>query len=756
MGALVCLTAASTLAALLLACGPFLTDLLTVQTRQPAHPEEYGRGNVGVVRPVFARKYLVQAYRRFSNRPPLPNIAPPASTAPLDSVPVPPATEWVRLAGSVLGPQAPSAPVGQQRIDWPRSIGNYQSIDNCLEDAFASAITTLQARIARFGQASPAVQDWTRAQTAVFANCSGKELVLPEPAPASTDAVIRADRAYQTAAAYFYATRYAEAEQRFRAIAADDSSSWRKYGRYLAARALIRRATVAIDDKAPPADELLTVAEQDLNAVLADATAASLHNSARGLLEFVAVRLRPVSRLQALSRTLATSETVSDQALIDFQYLMNRFGGDTSDGTAVAGPAPEPIRDDDMVEWIVAIQGQSDASLAHALEQWKKTHATLWLIALLWRMPPAHADAPAVLADAATMKRGTPAFDTIAFLRVRLLIAQGKRDDARGVLAALPAKAASDVLPETINLLKAERFMVARTLDELLTNAPRAIVNKGVDQDYYGRRSKARSAKDALGAPAFDEDSAIVFTQRLPVDRLVAAARSSVLPDRLRVRVAIAAFTRAVLLGRDDAAMAVAPRLRSLSPQLAADLDRYTAVASPIDRHRAAILLLLRAPGMHVYVRGTDDDVSYQVGEPARQFDHVFRRNWWCGVDKTGREQFTAPESDSGLLALLYGGPSVPFPEFLTAAERATVERELTQLAALGPGPDYLALEAVKWARAAPKDVNAAEALAHAVEGGRWSCEGKRDPELSRRAFQTLHRLFPDSRWAAQTKYWYQ
>jgi hypothetical protein len=76
-------------------------------------------------------------------------------------------------------------------------------------------------------------------------------------------------------------------------------------------------------------------------------------------------------------------------------------------------------------------------------------------------------------------------------------------------------------------------------------------------------------------------------------------------------------------------------------------------------------------------------------------------------------------------------------------------------LAAIGPASDYLAVEALKWARARPDDIEAAEALAHAIEGAHWSCDGLRKPELSRQAFQLLHRLFPQTTWAKQTKYWY-
>jgi len=73
MGAL---ALAATFAAAVLACGPFFTDLLTVAPSKPADAARYARGDLGVVKPTFERRYLVQAYRRLGGLPPLPAIPP--------------------------------------------------------------------------------------------------------------------------------------------------------------------------------------------------------------------------------------------------------------------------------------------------------------------------------------------------------------------------------------------------------------------------------------------------------------------------------------------------------------------------------------------------------------------------------------------------------------------------------------------------------------------------------------------------------
>jgi hypothetical protein len=174
--------------------------------------------------------------------------------------------------------------------------------------------------------------------------------------------------------------------------------------------------------------------------------------------------------------------------------------------------------------------------------------------------------------------------------------------------------------------------------------------------------------------------------------------------------------------------------------------------AAPADRHIAGLRLLLRTPGIRADVKGVEDDQDYSEKELSRDFDHLFRRNWWCGISPLGPREW--PSDDAPLRVALYRSTGAPQPAFLSAAERAAAASEQQARAKIGGAATYLAREAVAWATSRPKDLDAAEALAHAVEGTRWaSCGSATD--ASRAAFQTLHKLFPNSEWARKTKYWY-
>jgi hypothetical protein len=740
--------AAAATTAYVLACGPFLVEYRSIETIKPAHPDAYARGSVGIVRPRFARRYLVQAYRRFSGLEPLPGLVPPVTV--IDNSQQPPPTpfgEWMLLRRSILydpaGPPVESSPTGVDRV-----LGeSYQSIRNCLDDAFVSAVRTAKARVTPFGgERSPQMREWLRAQDAVFANCKGDPLVLPEPATAGTDALTRADRAYQTAAAYFYATRYEEAAQRFLAIAEDASSPWRPYGRYLAARALIRSWTVP----ATPAPGALAEAETELRRALADPSASSLHASAQGLIDFVGARIHPTERLAAVSSVLLGSRPASPQVIADYEWLMNRFVGDTTEYAYDDVTARDAIiKSSGMNDWVLAMQGEGAAAADRAIAQWKRGREAPWLVAALWNVRPDHQDAAALLTAAAAVDRASPAFATLAFLRVRLLARRGDTAAARALLTRLPTTPQPGFEPETLNLLAAERLMVASTLDEALKSAPRTIVAETMELE-----DDMRPADKSV--PVFDADAAVFFSDRLPLSKMVQASTSKTLPARLRQRVAGVALVRALLLGRDPEALDVAAVLHDLAPSLRPELDRFRTAASSDDRHRAGLFLLLRTPGLYGRVQGVENHLSLKMREPAKVFEHTFRGNWWCSFDPASPDGQAIKQylPNAGLLALVYGG-EMPAPVFLSAGERAAVDRERAALAALGTAPTYLAREAVTWAVARPSDQDAAEALAHAVEGTRWGCVDKTTSPASRAAFQTLHRLFPRSDWARRTKYWY-
>src|SRR5207253_4742675 len=82
---------------------------------------------------------------------------------------------------------------------------------NCTADSFKNAAATLNRLIEKYGAQSAEAKDWVATQDQVFANCD-KEPKVIAPADASASTVVRANRAYQIAAANFYAGNFDQAE----------------------------------------------------------------------------------------------------------------------------------------------------------------------------------------------------------------------------------------------------------------------------------------------------------------------------------------------------------------------------------------------------------------------------------------------------------------------------------------------------------------------------------------------------------------
>jgi hypothetical protein len=67
-----------------------------------------------------------------------------------------------------------------------------------------------------------------------------------------------------------------------------------------------------------------------------------------------------------------------------------------------------------------------------------------------------------------------------------------------------------------------------------------------------------------------------------------------------------------------------------------------------------------------------------------------------------------------------------------------------------------LSREAIAWANAHPQDPRVPEALALAVKSTRFGSTDQQTGELSKAAFELLHRRYPKSTWADETKYWFK
>ena len=730
------------------ACGPFSMEAIFVFTAHPAYPlDKFASGEIGVVQPSYARSYLYVSYRYLMNAPLSP--AEQKALTELWNERLNSGSDlgedgwiknWLDARQKVAGlPEPPKISVYRNR----EKPNEYESFVNCTKDSFDTAVATLNERIKKYGPESPVIRSWIEAQDQVFANCSeGKNL----PAAITVDdALLRADRNYQIAAANFYSTNFEDARKAFDAIAADAASPWKPLAPYLSARTLVRQASLGAAEQKTT---LLTQAESKLKTILDDKQQASSHHSATRLLDLVKFRLHPSERLHELANSLSHKNQNSHikQDLWDYTMLL--------DGV-LSEAAKEPdadLRSDDLTDWISTLQVTSNESLDHAISRWQTTHSPTWQVAVLSKIDGKHARAQEIVAEALKVKSGSAAFASSRFHAVRLMVEAGKTDDARSLLDQLLKNNRSDFDASSLNLLNSQRMMLATSLADFLNHAPRAPAALSWNDD--GREIPAEpgdvsdSEKTQIGKALFDEETANVFNKQMPLSVLKEAVLSESLPKHLRLDLAQAVWIRSILLDDFNTAEELVPILRSLVPSLTKPLDDFSKTTVPADKKFSALYTWLKFPGIEPVV-----DTGISRGSPLNQQD-TYRDNWWCGASFTPPPVSPVAEEESSVTS--FTASTIRSPLFLTAAQKAEGNRQWATLSRLGPMPNYLSKQTIQWATKNPTDTRAAEALHLAVTSTRFGCTDKETGRWSKAAFDLLHRKYPNTTWAKKTKYWFK
>ncbi len=738
------------------ACGPFSIEAVFSFKVHPEFPlAKFAAGEIGILQPTLARSYLVVAYRMlggegFSTEEQKQLTALWAermnygASDSEDSW----SKAWTTARKAVPGIN----PLAEVAIYRNREAPNeYETYVNCQRDAFDTAAETLRDRINKFGAASTAIKDWVEAQDEVFANCSEGDRV-PAQLAANADPLLRRDRAYQTAAANFYAGKFAEAQKQFDAIAKDSASPWRQTAAYLAGRVLLRKASLGA---AESKSETLTQAEEVFKKVLSDGTLTKVHPASRRLLKLVHLRLHPDLTVRELATSLMKRGNDNlKQDLIDYTILLDGFIGDADSEPRKDFPAA--LRHDDLTDWIVTIEAGDEASLNHALDRWHATSSPRWLLAALGKVSPNNPQTAALLASADKVDPQSSAFSTAAFHQIRLAIEAGKVDQARARLDEVLSRHKSQLTASSLNFFLGQRMNLATNLNEALKFAQRVPADFSWDED--GREMPADVGDDSefkslKGQPLFDLDGATLLNERLPLSVLQQATTAG-LPAHLRLDSAQATWLRAVVLDDSRTAKEVAPTLKALSPAAAPLVDEYLAAQAEDARKFSGIFAWLKLPGLQ-------PEVHAGIGRRSPlEVQDQYRDNWWCAgtivapesADKDAVAETTAQPSATPLAVR----ENIPSPSFLSEAEKAAAHSQHARLAALGPAPNYLCRQVIGWVERHPTDPRGPEALHLAVKTTRYGCTDKETRKWSKAAYDVLHKRFPGNPWTKKTPYWFK
>jgi tetratricopeptide (TPR) repeat protein len=762
------------------ACGPDLSPPTFTNYNAPDAPfEVYARGNLGLIEPGYFHVYLYAAYRNLTGKPPSdaeiavmknPYAVPASQTAPQQSSTNQPPANWIQrwqdarkqvLGDSAQGTFGYYTEKGVFRTF--REKNAYFQYYNCLAGAFENAVNVLDSRVAQFGAQSPYVRDWLAAQDQVFSNCPDSfgypprapGPFIPAAASASDPQIIREDRAYQIAAAHFYSGDFEQARAEFAAIAEDPSSPYRAVAPYLVARVLVREGTLT------PGTIDVTVleqAERQLETVLVDKNLAEIHPAAQGLLDFVRIRLYPKERQEQLESALSGEKPDPNfrQNLIDYLWLLDRsIPANRPQGASQgATQATAPANRGDMTDWILSFQNTGKNAFQYSLTRWRETQSLPWLVAAISQARGSDAGATRLGAAALKVASSSPAYVTVTFHRLRLLAESGQEEQARAGLNKVLDSPASGLTASARNEFLALRMTLATGLQDWLRFAPRVPTEEGWDAPPAQSQPKNPPSY-------FDADASVILTEKLPLRSLAQAARSTVLPAPLRKQIAIASWTRAILLDNETIAREMTPELAALAPELKERLDAYTSAKNAAARKFAAVFLILHFPAMRPFVNAGEFRVSYNGAEKLADID-PFRDNWWCLMGpppKSAQWQwnyYAMYTKLSAPLRQIYPDGKVSSPAFLNTSDRAAAAKEWDALGSLPAAPSWLGRETLAWASAHPSDPRVPEALHLVVWATRYGCLDADSGKYSRRAFTLLHKSYPGNQWAKKTPYWFQ
>jgi hypothetical protein len=704
-------------------------------------------GRLGVLQPTFARSHLVIAWRWMDGIGMSPREREQAMSYYGDRQKgslydgwvkgVEDWTEqWHRMRASIRNPVAPkvsSVTDGQFAYD-PDS---HQFVLNCAEDAYRTAIHTLDSRRSRFGVGSVAFQSWLAAQDVVFSNCDGQQLSLPFDPTSELPLVIRQDRQYQVAAALFYAAHYPEALTRFRAIAADHSSPWSDISNYLVARTQYRMEKN---------EEL----KQEATRILADTSLAAIHGMTWNLVERAGLHKRDQTYFTQLASLLSArgQDDGFREELWNYTNLYDGIigGADPNEeywsGRNIAPPAEERFRSVPMTDWIYSFQARDAAAHARSIAMWKRTRSLPWLLAALTHATGKEQEAIALIDAAARVPLQSPGYLTASWHRIRLNAERGRKEESREELDAILSSPELNDLPSAVNLFRSLRMVSAADFPDFLHFTLRNPVLVVFDTNL-GEVPDGRAAGYLRTAwnprPSLDRDAVTLLNFSTPFDLIEQAVFSGGYPAELREEFAMTAFTRGLMLDRD--LTRIADELESAKPELRPLIAQWRSAATREEKHFAAAFLLLRRPEARPYL---EPGIS-RHSKPGSL--DSYRDNWWCPVDIV---QPLQREADERRLVR-----ALPSPTFLdkdsdkTAAEIARLEKQ-------GNAAEFLGGIVLSWAKEHPEDIRLPEALHRVVVATHVGCADTGTPEVSKAAFQALQRNYPQSEWAKRTPFWYR
>ena len=426
---------------------------------------------------------------------------------------------------------------------------------------------------------------------------------------------------------------------------------------------------------------------------------------------------------------------------------------------------PDPLRADQLTDWILTLQANDPAAYLHALSKWRETKSEAWLAVLMTKARKTSPRLPQLMRRAERVERDSPAFATVAYNLVRLKLELGQQVQARAILDDIISWQAGSLPISAQNQFLEQRMRVSKTLDEFLhfsARRPIAFYEEGrfgKIRDFleegksnwdpqYNTQTKEEYEREIdkfYGSLlpwddrlTFDDATVELFNWHFPAGVMADISRDPALPEYLRRRFALAAWTRAVVLKQSEMAQKVAPEVLKLAPEMESVFQPYLEARTQQERSDAALFVLLKFPGLSPLI---------EPGVPEFKLvednDYYLETSWWCAPSNT---EYTMDGEEVRKI--------VPKPVFLSPGQIESARRERAALIAIGDAKSYLGKQVLAWAKSSPDDKRIPEALYIAVQANvsyKYGCSSWENDETTRKQAERLLRTkYPQSPWTAK------
>lgn len=782
------------------ACAPDLAYAILVNGSHPDLPLKlYAAGNLGIVQSGWAKSYLVVAYRYLNNKS--------LSKSEQDSIVnlwhsrieggsrfssmglIDERDAYLALRSKAIG----ADPKKNQDLSW--NMDRFCYDQGISDSSMSQARQTLAMLVQKYKPLSPQVKEWVKAQDGIYGiPVQNQKILVPPELSQTTDPILRDCRDYQIAAANFYLKNYDKATAKFAQLAAKASSPMKGIASYMVLRGK------AADVRLAMKDENNTVAHLLQNAA-ARADKVSTRESILNL-------LRPINYLNQTS-----AEAVKMLCSDIIKGTTQRFGGDVGDLTFLLDGNPlhpetettnnestqsspadsklaasfeeskatkELVAASDLADWVLTIQSSvfadsyDDSPEAkerekvreqyyanHALQMWRKTKSTVWLVAAV-TTNGLRSHATSDLLDAAkTVARSSPAYFTCRFYIADALIQSGKKQEARAILS--PLLAAANLPPSSRNLftmqMAAASASVADYLRFAVQQAPETLEsNTDLVTPKFLKVEKGNTY--STQTPAFDSEVADDISRNAPLSTWMSFAQSNSTSKQFKTIVLRSAWTRAQLLQRNDQALKISDALAATNPVLRNALTRFKNAPEGPARQFAGACVVLKNFGMTPYLQGGLE----RHGERVDEFDW-YNGNFWVPFPLVkpgkGSEQDvwssydTVAFSGSGSMReRMKGYGENGLNSRLTPAEKKQADAERALLLKNNPSR-YYGEAVLTWAKSHPSDPDVPEMLYRVVKLPKWTAESTDGSKFSKKAYIALHNNYPGSKWAKKAVCYY-